>query len=224
MTQNDSFIHEVTEEVRRDKLFAIFKKYGWVFAGLIVLVVGGAGANEWLKARAQRAAEATGDAMMAAISLDDKTAQAAEFAKIAAASGKAAVLVKFQLAASLQQAGLVAGAVDVLAEIARSADTTPLMQDMARLKSVMMQGKTLAAADRLAVLDPLSQPGGKFRMLALEQRALVNIESGNIAAALTDLMTIFESAESSQSSQQRAGQLIVALGGELPQAEPVKVQ
>ena len=98
------------------------------------------------------------------------------------------------------------------------------MQDMARLKSVMMQGKTLAAADRLAVLDPLSQPGGKFRMLALEQRALVNIESGNIAAALTDLMTIFESAESSQSSQQRAGQLIVALGGELPQAEPVKVQ
>ncbi len=224
MTQNDSFIHEVTEEVRRDKLYGVLRKYGWMLGVLVVLIVGGAGVNEYLKARAQAVAEATGDAMLAAIALDDKAAQAAELAKLAGSSGKATVLVKFQQAASLQQGGDIAAATGILAEIANSAEISALLKDMARLKSVMMQGPTLSAAERLAVLDPLAQPGQPLRMLALEQRALVHIESSNGTAALADLMTVFESAESSQGSQQRAGQLIVALGGKLPQAEPVTVQ
>ena len=30
MSNPDSFIDEVTEEVRRDRLFAVFRKYGWI--------------------------------------------------------------------------------------------------------------------------------------------------------------------------------------------------
>ncbi len=30
MSNNDSFIDEVNEEVRRDKLYALFRKYGWI--------------------------------------------------------------------------------------------------------------------------------------------------------------------------------------------------
>ena len=60
MSNPDSFIEEVTEEVRRDRLFAAFRKYGWI-GGLVVLgIVGGAAWNEWQKnqaaARAQGAA------------------------------------------------------------------------------------------------------------------------------------------------------------------------
>ena len=40
MSNPDSFIDEVTEEVRRDKLFALFRKWGWVGVLLVVVIVG----------------------------------------------------------------------------------------------------------------------------------------------------------------------------------------
>ena len=38
MSENESFIDEVTEEVRRDKLYLFLKKYGWI-GGLAVLLI-----------------------------------------------------------------------------------------------------------------------------------------------------------------------------------------
>jgi len=63
----DSFIEEVTEEVRRDRLFAAFRKYGWI-GGLVVLgIVGGAAWNEWQKNQAAARAQGFGDAMLEAL-------------------------------------------------------------------------------------------------------------------------------------------------------------
>ena len=42
MSNPDSFIEEVTEEVRRDRLFALFRKYGWIGVVLVLAIVGGA--------------------------------------------------------------------------------------------------------------------------------------------------------------------------------------
>ena len=51
MSLNDSFIQEVSDEVRRDRLFGLFRRYGWVAACLILFLVGGAGINEWRKSQ-----------------------------------------------------------------------------------------------------------------------------------------------------------------------------
>ena len=69
MSNPDSFIDEVTEEVRRDRLFAIFRKYGWIGAVLVALIVGGAAWNEWQKSRETARAQAFGDAMLDAMDL-----------------------------------------------------------------------------------------------------------------------------------------------------------
>ena len=67
MSNPDSFIEEVTEEVRRDRLFAAFRKYGWI-GGLVVLgIVGGAAWNEWQKSQAAARAQGFGDAMLEAL-------------------------------------------------------------------------------------------------------------------------------------------------------------
>ena len=64
--ESDSFISEVSEEVRRDRLYAALRRYGWLIAAAGLLIVGGAAVNAWRKARQRAQAEAAGDAMRAA--------------------------------------------------------------------------------------------------------------------------------------------------------------
>ena len=54
----ESFIDEVTEEVRRDRLFAIFRKYGWIGVVIVLGVVGGTAYNEWSKSKDAARAQA----------------------------------------------------------------------------------------------------------------------------------------------------------------------
>ena len=61
MSETDSFIEEVTEEVRRDRLYGLLKRWGWAGILFVLIVVGGAAWNEWSKAQARAAAEALGD-------------------------------------------------------------------------------------------------------------------------------------------------------------------
>ena len=47
----DSFIDEVTDEVRRDRLYLLMRRYGWIGVLVIVVIVGGAA---WREKRAAR--------------------------------------------------------------------------------------------------------------------------------------------------------------------------
>ena len=67
MSNPDSFIEEVTEEVRRDRLFNLFRKYGWIGAVVVVGIVGGAAWNEWSKSQAAARAQGFGDALVDAL-------------------------------------------------------------------------------------------------------------------------------------------------------------
>ena len=52
-----------------------------------------------------------------------------------------------------------------------------------------------------------------MRLLAEEQLALIDIETGEIAAAIAKLQSILQDAEATTGLQERATQVIVALGG-----------
>ena len=71
MSNTDSFIDEVTEEVRRDRLFGYFRRYSWIPAVVIVALVGGTAYNEWSKAQVAQVAQARGDALLDALELED---------------------------------------------------------------------------------------------------------------------------------------------------------
>jgi hypothetical protein len=57
-------------------------------------------------------------------------------------------------------------------------------------------------------------PGRPYRTLALEQKALLLVEAGDTAAAITALEQLQQDQEATPSLRNRAGQLVVALGGE----------
>ena len=76
VSDTDSFIDEVTEEVRRDRLFKAMRKYGWIAVLAVIAIVGGAAWNEWNKAQARAAAEEFGDQMLAALAVPDASDRA----------------------------------------------------------------------------------------------------------------------------------------------------
>lgn len=92
MSNPDSFIDEVTEEVRRDRLFALFRKYGWIGGLLVVAVVGGAGWTEWQRAQHEARAEAFGDAVLDALDLGAPEDRVAALAAIPADGEQVAIL------------------------------------------------------------------------------------------------------------------------------------
>jgi hypothetical protein len=218
VSESDSFIHEVSEEVRRDQFFAFLRRRGWMIGAVILIVVGGAAANEWRKARDAAAAEAAGDAMRAAFQEQDAALRAEQLAAIADGTPRAAPLARLAEAASLAEAGAPEDAARVLAALAEDGDTDAVYRALAALQRIMLLGPDLEASERLATLQGLTRDGAPFRPLALEQRALAHLEMGDDAAAIADLEEVLAAPNASEALAARARQLIIAAGGALPLA------
>ena len=121
MSETDSFITEVSEEVRRDKLFVLMRKYGWIGILAVLLLVGWATYNEWAKARDMAAAQKFGDSLLQALELDDSGARAQALAKVGAGDAGAQSLLAMLQAANAQAAGDKTAATAALAGVADDA-------------------------------------------------------------------------------------------------------
>lgn len=215
MSNPDSFIDEVNEEVRRDRLFALFRKYGWLGVVLVGLIVGGAAFNEWQKAEARARAQAFGDALLDALDLGEPAARAAAIAA-APADGEQAAVKWLLLAADpkADRAGALAALDSLIADAAQPA----IYRDLAVLRRATLAGADTPLAERRAALEAIAAPGRPFRTLALEQQAYLLVEEGKPQDAVTALSALLQDQESPSGLRRRAAQMIVALGGTLPAA------
>lgn len=213
MSNPDTFIEEVTDEVRRDRLFAVLRRYGWIAVLAVVLIVGGASYREWRKAQDTRAAQALGDAIMAALEAPEAQARVAALDRISD-TGDAQAVVDLLAAAELMAGEDRAGAVARLEGLANAPDLSDDYRHLAVLKLVMLAGDDMPADERRALLAPLIAPGKPYRLLALEQLAYLEAGAGETGAALDHLNEIVAAAEATAGLRERAAQLIVALGGE----------
>ena len=214
MSETDSFIEEVTEEVRRDRLFAVLRKYGWIGVVAVLLIVGGAGYKEYQRAQARAAAEATGDMLFAAVEQNDDAARAAALTAADVPSQEAQVVVDFLTAAHQLADGQKAAAVESLEGIATTdVETLDIYRQIALFKSVVIQGAAMPVEDRRLRLESLATPGTPLALLAEEQLALVDLETGDPEAALQRLQRLIADAGVTPGLRRRASQLIVALGG-----------
>lgn len=216
MSNNESFIDEVTEEVQRDRLFLLFRKYGWVGVLAVLLVVGGAGYNEWRKGQARDAAQSLGDAFLAAVESDDPAARAAALETVEA-PGDAAALRDLLRAGELVAAGETDAASDLFNSVAETPGLSPAYADLARLKAVMTGVGSEDA--RLSLLADLARPGGPYRLLAMEQMALIEAGRGDSVAAIDLARAILEDDALSRGLRERSQNLIVAMGGSVAGAD-----
>lgn len=213
MSNQDSFIDEVSEEVRRDKLFGYLRKYGWIGVLVVLLLVGGTAWTEFRSSQSTSQAEATGDAILDALRIEDDAERAEALASVPA-EGDAAVVADLLQAANLEETGDGAGAVEVLEAIALNPDIPAIYRDLATLKSVMLSTDALSDEDRRARLVGLATPGAPFRLLAEEQLAYLDLDAGEDEAARERFIAIAQDAEVTQGLRDRAFSMIVALGGD----------
>jgi hypothetical protein len=217
MSNPDSFIDEVTEELRRDKMFALFKRYGWIPVLLILGIVGATGWNEYNKGQSARSAQDFGDAVVTALQGPDSAATQAALGVIPATPDQLVVL-RMIMAAEAEQSADNGAALATLAAIGNDADMPDSYRQLAALKRVIVAGAEMPADERIQILGGLSQPGRAFRPLALEQTALLRLDQGEPAAALTILRDLLDEPDVTAGLRQRVTQLIVALGGDVATA------
>ncbi len=221
MSQQDSFIDEVTEEVRRDRLFATFRRYGWIGIVAVLVIVGGAAFNEWRKARAQAEAEAVGDALLGALQTESAAARVEALAAVDAGddAARAAVLTLAQ-AAALVEDGDIEAAVTLLETLSIDPGAPRRYQELATLKTAIVGAGVVDPETRIQRLNGLVSTGSAFSLLALEQIALAEIEAGDSDAAIGTLRQILIDANVTQDLRRRASQLMVSLGAPASALQP----
>lgn len=212
MSQPESFVDEVTEALRRDRLFALFRRYGWIGILLVVLIVGGAGYSEWRRAKAEAAAQAFGDGLLAAFETEDPAAVATALAALPADEAQAPLLALIRAAAPGE--GPEAQAV-LLQALAAAPETPALYRDLAVLKRLWLLGPDLPLNERRAALEPLAAPGAPFRPLAAEGLAILLLEEGKTEEARAAFEALLQDQDSPQGLRRRAAAMVEALGGDL---------
>lgn len=212
MSNPDSFIDEVTDELRRDRLFAAFRKYGWIGGLLVVLIVGGAAWREYSIAQHDARAQQFGDALIDALDLGEAALRADALAEVPALAGQVALKTLIQSADQLADR---AAAMAALAALESDASQPQLYRDLASLRRVMLAGADLPLPDRRAALEAIAPRA--FGLLAREQLAYLLIEEGQSEAAIAALTALLEAQNAPSGLIARVSQAIVALGGELPE-------
>lgn len=211
-----NFIEEVDEEVRRERLQKLWKRWSPAAAGfVIVLLAGIAGFQFWQSHRAEKAA-ADAAAFNAALGLAqaDKPAEAATaFASLSGSAGKGyALLARFQQAANLVAAKDVSGAIAAYDAIAGDTGVEERFRNLARYLAAFHGIETLdaeALKQRLAAIPP----NGTWSANARELQAMAELKAGNLDAARQLLTTLADDALAPAGLRGRATELLAALGG-----------
>ncbi|QUJ77286.1 hypothetical protein KDD17_04530 [Sulfitobacter albidus] len=211
MSDTDGFIDEVNDELRRDRMMGTLKRYGWIAVAVVVLIVGGAAFSEFRKAQARAEAEALGDGITAALATEDAAAQ---LATLEADDPTARAVLDLLTASEHLAAEDRAAAVETLNAVAVNGDAPQIYRQIAQFKALTLQADTLPADARAQGFEALAAAGGTLRLLAQEQIALIAIEEDDTATAIERYQALLTDAEVTPDLQQRALQVIVALGGE----------
>lgn len=211
-----NFIEEVDEEVRRERLEKLFKRWSPVAIGLVVVLLAGvAGYQIWQGHRAEKAAA---DAAAFNAALDQaqagKPLEAAQaFASLAGtASDGYALLARFQQATNLLEGKDVAGAIAAYDAIAADGGIDSQFRDLARYLAAFHGLDTLGADEvkqRLAAISAASPWSANAR----ELQALAELKAGNKEAARQVLTTLADDANAPVGLRGRATELLAALGG-----------
>ena len=220
--KSDEFIREVNEELQRDRLQALWRRYGALVVGVVLLVVLAVAAREgwqwWTDRRMQEEAVRFAAAEQLLATNRAAEAQAAFDALAAEADTGYAALARLREAEAARAAGDPAAAAQALERLAAGGDADPLLRDLAALLAAAagLGGDGPTAAMRR--LEPLAAPGQPWRDTARELLALAQIRAGELERARGTLLALTQEGTAAPAQQRRVQALLASIGGSPPAA------
>lgn len=177
---------EVDEDVRRDRILEIWKKYQWLIiaaAAAVILATGGWRAYQyWQTRKAESASRHYERAIELSRAGDSAQAQAELDRLVTKGPFGYRTLSRMRLAAERGKANPAEGA-KAFDELAQDASIGPVFQDVAKLRAAILLMDTADPKDIRSRLEPLAQPGSPFRHTARELLALNALKANDAEAA-----------------------------------------
>ncbi len=220
---SDQFIREVDEELRRDQIADIWKRYGrYIIAAcvLVVAITAGFRGYDWWQAKT--AAE-RGDAYLDALEAREQgNRQAAEelLSGLAETGGGYGVLARFQKAAADLDAGDPLAAIAGYDALAADTAVEANLRDLARLRGALValdRGDGAGAATRV---EELAVVGNPWRHAAREILGTIAYTDKRLDEARDLFAQIQSDAEAPSGLRDRANVMISLIDGMLaPESE-----
>lgn len=206
MSENESFIAEVTEEVRRDKLYLLLKRYGWIPVIVIITVILTSIFIEIRNNAKVIEAENLGDLLASSLIEDTKVKAILSNDTFSTPKSLIALLLEAKI---LENKSEYQTAIAVYETVLNREEIPTSLRDFVKFKLVFLVKDDPIRVKKL--IGDLINPDGSFHLLALEQKVLIEIGEKMWNEAIANLNLILADPEASQGMISRATQIKKAI-------------
>jgi hypothetical protein len=214
---SDNIFREVDEELRNERLRALWNRYGiFIIAGAvaIVLVVAGNEAYKWWQgSTAARSSDLFQTALDDIAAGDLAAGQEALDTTIAEASGRYPMLARFRAASLMAEQGRTADAIAAYDELAGTVDN-PRVRELALLYASYLLVDDGDVAGVTSRVGGMLFPDHPMRNIAREVLGLANYRAGDLDAAMGLFRSILDDPQTSQQLGTRAAIYLAQLAAE----------
>ncbi|MGE0739745.1 MAG: tetratricopeptide repeat protein [Hyphomonadaceae bacterium] len=221
--ETDSFVNEVQESLRQDRMLALAKKYGpWLLGAFVAVIIGVGGWQAWrgVQTNAARAHAEDFTAAQQLVQSRDLDGAKAAFERLSNEGPQVyRVMAMMEHAALLELQGDLEASV---AEFDRAASQTndPIMRQSAQMRAAYIAAETEDYAGLQRRLQPIIDDGGRFSYLARELLAIEAWKAGQIDTAREGLQALTLAFDAPDAVRQRAQVALAVIGpGETPSAD-----
>jgi hypothetical protein len=214
---DDLIFREVDEDVRRDRMEAVWKRYGGIAAGIAVLIVAIVAGSVWWKDFQKSEREQQGGQFEAAqvmLAEGNFANAAAAFDKLAAEGNSGyQVLAAIQAAEARVEAGEGDAALSAYDRMVANGTGTDRQKDVLRMKAALLALELKGGEAALERLGNLTDGDSPFRNVAREIKASALLGNGDREGAIAELKAISEDADASAAQRDRVSRFLLSLGG-----------
>lgn len=218
--ETDSFVNEVDESIRQDRMLDVAKKYGpWLIGAFAIFIAALGGWQMWKGYQLDQAREHSGEYIAAQQIAAQGNLEAAktEFARLSNEGPQT-----YRVMAQMEHAAILATEGDLdaaLAEFDRAAEAAndPVMRASAQMRAAYIAAETQDFPALRERLQPLIDSGSRMSYLASELLAIEAWEAGETEIARSTLETLTLAFDAPESVRQRA-QIALAVVGPSPEA------
>lgn len=184
---DDSFIREVDEELRSDRMKTIWRRFGKLIIALAVLIVVGTAADRGYQYWQETQASNSGDAFLAALNLarEGQQDQALEALRELEKNGYGSysVLARMRAATVLADAGDYQAAISDFSAIGNDGGVPAAIRDAARIRAGYLLVDHGSYEDVANQVESLSGPDNAMRHSAREALGLAAWKAGEASKA-----------------------------------------